>query len=96
VTGSFQFDDAGVYGWRIEGSFTRALDLSVSVEAGPATTVYVTEQQLDEAREPDRTVVTFETPDSVNGEQLGAGTGTVLFETTGQTTLSVAMQATSI
>jgi hypothetical protein len=96
VDDSFRFDDAGVYGWRIDGSFTRAVDLAVSVEAGQEAAVYVTENQQSSAHAPESTVVSFETPNAVDGAELTSGTGTVLFETAEQTTLSVNFSATSI
>lgn len=79
-----------------QGSFTRAVDLAASVEDGHQTAVYITENQQSAVHVPESTVLTFETPNAVDGAELTSGTGTALFETYGSTTLSVNFSATSI
>ncbi|MFB6068340.1 MAG: hypothetical protein ABEJ90_00240 [Halobacterium sp.] len=95
-SGDVSLSGSDLVGWVVDGSFTRALDLSASVTDGPAATVYVTDERLQDAVVPESTVASFETNGSVEGLELTDGTGTILLEAEEPTTVSVSFDAESI
>ena len=90
------FPDAGVYGWVIDGSFTKSLDLTATPREGAPATVYVTDEQIREPRVPESARVELEVPGQVESVTLSGGTGSILVRTTGETTVYLEFETDTI
>lgn len=91
------FRTTGVHGWFFDGSFTKAVDLRGTVTRGGPVSVFVTEENVRDPREPDSTVWAAQDVERFEETvEVTDGNGSVLFAVERRTELDLRVEVTTI